>query len=245
MLKISDELAVMKRLLIRTYRLVPLPLRRRASRVGPVAWLRRRYFERDTALHDEYYTAAYYEEDFGPTRQSAQAMCRAMLQHLGPADVLDVGCGTGEYLEAFRAAGVPGRGVELATAALEQCRAKGLEVARVDLSKGAELPWTADLVFSFEVAEHIREEAATGFVRVLAAAARKHICLTAAAPGQAGLCHVNCQPKSFWIRLFADRDFAFDEALTGRWERENAEAGLAPWLCHNLMVFHAPAKRRD
>jgi predicted TPR repeat methyltransferase len=101
-------------------------------------------------LHDEHYTAAYYEEDCGATRRSAPAMCRAMLRHLGPADVLDVGCGTGEYLEAFRDADLPGRGVELATAALEQCRANGLEVDRVDLSKGQGLPWTADLVFSFE-----------------------------------------------------------------------------------------------
>jgi SAM-dependent methyltransferase len=134
----------MKRLLIRTYRLVPSALRRSVSRTGPLAWLRQ-YLERDTALHDEYYTAAYYEEDCSPTRQSAPAMCRAMLGYLEPADVLDVGCGTGLYLEAFRNAGVPCRGVELATAALEQCRAKGLEVARVDLAKGEELPWTADL----------------------------------------------------------------------------------------------------
>ena len=160
----------MKRLLIRTYRLVPSPLRRSVSGIGPVAWLRR-YLERDTALHDEYYTASYYEEDCAATRQSAPAMCRAMLRYLEPADVLDVGCGTGEYLEAFRDAGVPGRGVELATAALEQCQAKGLEVSRVDLSKGEALPWTADLVLSFEVAEHIPEEAAAGFVRALTAAA--------------------------------------------------------------------------
>jgi SAM-dependent methyltransferase len=243
MLKIGGYLRVMKGLLIRTYRVMPSPLRRRASSLGPFVWLRQRYFERDTALHDDLYTAAYYEEELGPTRQSAPAMCRAMLRHLGPADVLDVGCGTGEYLEAFRAAGVTGHGVELATAALEQCRAKGLDVARVDLSKGQELPWTADLVYSFEVAEHIPEEAAIGFVRALTTAARKHICLTAAAVGQAGLCHVNCQPKSFWIRLFADRGFAFDEVLTSRWECENAEAGLASWLCGNLMVFHAPSER--
>jgi hypothetical protein len=80
----------MKRLLIGTYRLAPLPLRRRVSRIGPVAWLRRMYFERDTALHDEFYNEAYHEEDFGPTRHSAPAMCRAMLRHLGPSDVLDV-----------------------------------------------------------------------------------------------------------------------------------------------------------
>ena len=175
MLKIGGNLGVLKLLMIRTYHLVPLPLRRRAATIGPIAWLRRRYVERDTGLHDEYYTAAYYEEDCGATRQSAPAMCQAMLRYLRPADVLDVGCGTGEYLEAFRDAGVPARGVELAIAALEQCRAKGLDVARFDLSKGQELPWTADLVFSFEVAEHIPEDAANGFVGALTAAAQAHL----------------------------------------------------------------------
>ena len=92
-------------------------------------------------------------------------------------------------------------------------------------------------------AEHIPEESAPGFVRALTAAARRHVCLTAAAPGQVGLCHVNCQPKSYWIRLFAGRGFVFDEALTGRWQRANTEADLATWLCHNLMIFHAPAGR--
>ena len=57
MLKIGGDLGAIKRLLIRIYRLVPLPLRRRASKFGPVVWLRQRYFERDTGLHDEYYTA--------------------------------------------------------------------------------------------------------------------------------------------------------------------------------------------
>jgi len=28
-------------------------------------------------------------------------------------------------------------------------------------------------------------------------------------------------------------------------ERKHAEARLTPWLCNSLMVFHAPAERRD
>jgi hypothetical protein len=44
---------------------------------------------------------------------------------------------------------------------------------------------------------------------------------------RAETCWHLCQPKSLWIRPFADRGFAFDETLTGRWERENAEVGLA------------------
>ena len=165
----------MKRLIKRTYKLLPSPLRQMVGGFGPVARLRQRYFEQDSRLHDEYYTDAYYHEDLGPTRQSAPAMCRSMIEYFGPADVLDVGCGTGEYLEAFRNAGIPGHGVELATVALEQCRRKGLEVARVDLSRETELPWTADLVYSFEVAEHIPKRSAIGFVRALTAAAQAYL----------------------------------------------------------------------
>jgi SAM-dependent methyltransferase len=236
----------MKRLLMRTYHLLPPSLRQVLRRVGPVARLRRQYFEQDSALHDEYYTDAYFDDDvFGVSRKSAPVMSESMIRRFEPADALDVGCGAGDYLEAFRDAGVPCRGVELAAAALQRCRSKGLEVARVDLTRESKLPWTADLVFSIEVAEHLPEEAAAGFVTALTTAARKHIVLTAAHPGQEGLCHVNCQPKAYWIRLLADRGFVFDEALTGRWERENTEAGLANWLCQNLMVFHAPAQGSD
>lgn len=234
----------MKRQIKQIYNLMPSYPRQMIRKFGPVAWLRQRYFEEDTTLHDAYYTEAYYD-DFGPSRDSAPVLCRSMIDYFRPADVLDVGCGTGEYLEAFRGAGISGHGVELATVAIEQCRRKGLEVARVDLSQVTELPWTADLVYSFEVAEHISKKSAVGFVRALTAAARKHVCMTAAQPGQPGLCHVNCQPKSYWIQLFAERGFDFDEAMSSRLERENTEAKLVGYLCRNLMIFHAPTEQHS
>jgi SAM-dependent methyltransferase len=231
----------LKNLAIKTYRLVPEGLRRSVSRTGPFSWVRQRMFEADSSLHDTYYTEEYYEQDvIGPAAQSAPFMADDMIRHFAPADVVDVGCGSGDYLAAFRDRGVLGHGIELAEAALRLCQAKGLDVIKFDLSTAAELPWKADLVYSFEVAEHISPASAARFVEALTGSARKHVCLTAAAPGQDGLCHVNCQPKPYWINLFRGRGFTHDEGLTESWQQANQARSLAGWLCHNLMVFHAP-----
>ena len=66
--------------------------------------------------------------------------------------MIDVGCGSGEFLDEFRKAGIPGHGIELADAGLRRCREKGLDVVKLDLTKAPSLPWEADLVYSFEVA---------------------------------------------------------------------------------------------
>jgi predicted TPR repeat methyltransferase len=165
-----------KRLLRKICHATPTGVRKALNMVRPIADLRRRYFESDTLLHDDYYTDHYYEHDvLGPAMQSAPRICRAIIERFRPADVIDVGCGTGDYLAAFREAGIEGHGIELASAALKRCREKGLDVARIDLMTARELPWRADLVYSFEVAEHIPESAAVTFVRAIAASAKKHV----------------------------------------------------------------------
>ncbi len=47
----------------------------------------------------------------------------------GAADVVDIGCGRGELLDALRTNGVPARGVDSNSAMVEQCRARGLDVS--------------------------------------------------------------------------------------------------------------------
>ena len=46
----------------------------------------------------------------------------------GASDVLDVGCGRGEFLELLRDAGIPARGIDLNHEMVARCRAKGLDV---------------------------------------------------------------------------------------------------------------------
>ena len=51
----------------------------------------------------------------------------------GHAPVVDLGCGRGELLELLRDAGIAARGVEGNANAVQECRAKGLDVAQGDL----------------------------------------------------------------------------------------------------------------
>ena len=50
----------------------------------------------------------------------------------GHADVLDVGCGRGEFLELLREKGIPARGLDLNPEMVEVCRARGLDVTAAD-----------------------------------------------------------------------------------------------------------------
>ena len=71
--------------------------------------------------------------------------------------LLDIGCGRGELLEAFRAAGYSAYGIDLDTAMIETCRSKNLEVQEADLL--SHLQATADGsiagVIALQVVEHL------------------------------------------------------------------------------------------
>lgn len=75
----------------------------------------------------------------------------------GAADVLDVGCGRGEFLDLLRGAGISCRGIDLNHEMVELCRARGLDVARADaLAYLRGLP-DASLggLFAAQVVEHL------------------------------------------------------------------------------------------
>ena len=214
-----------KSLLVKVYRNLPTSFRAAVRSIKPLNTARRHYFEGDNQLHDLYYTDAYYEDcnDKKWAAESAPVIAANIAGQLRPGSVIDVGCGSGEYLEAMRSHGVQVHGIELAVAALARCKEKGLEVVAIDLIREPSLPWQADVVYSFEVAEHLPKSGARNFVRLVTSSAREHVVMTAALPGQPGLGHVNCQPKSYWIDLFAEHGFAFDAAMTESWQNSLRE----------------------
>lgn len=78
----------------------------------------------------------------------------------GRSDVLDVGCGRGEFLDLLRAAGISGRGVDLNQAMVEETRARGFDATCTDaLSYLAGLP-DASLggLFGAQVVEHLQPD---------------------------------------------------------------------------------------
>ena len=75
----------------------------------------------------------------------------------GAADVLDIGCGRGEFLGLLREQGVTGRGIDLNDAMVEVCRDKGLDATQADaLSYLRGLPDGAlGGLFAAQVVEHL------------------------------------------------------------------------------------------
>jgi SAM-dependent methyltransferase len=73
------------------------------------------------------------------------------------ADVLDVGCGRGEFLDLLREHGVRARGIDLNAAMVEVCRGKGLDVETADaLTYLRALPDGAlGGLFAAQVVEHL------------------------------------------------------------------------------------------
>jgi O-antigen chain-terminating methyltransferase len=78
----------------------------------------------------------------------------------GRADVLDIGCGRGEFLELMRDAGVPARGIEQSAESVALCRQKGLAAEEADLFAylAAQPEARFDGIFCGQVVEHIEPD---------------------------------------------------------------------------------------
>jgi SAM-dependent methyltransferase len=84
----------------------------------------------------------------------------------GAHDVLDVGCGRGEFLELLRQSGVTARGLDLNFEMVEICRARGLDVAHGDAL--SHLRGLADEslggLFAAQVVEHLQPDYLLAFL---------------------------------------------------------------------------------
>jgi len=84
--------------------------------------------------------------------------------------VLDIGCGRGEFLEAAKAAGLAARGVDQSHESVALCRSKGLDVEQGDLFEYLETLADGSLggAHCAQVVEHLPPAAVPRLVRLLA-----------------------------------------------------------------------------
>ncbi len=146
-----------------------------------------------------------------------------------PGSVLDVGCGAGRSLDWFLERGLDARGLEGSRLAISKARNPD-KIMRWNLERPLDLKRKFDLVWCFEVAEHIRPKYARALVHTMTRHAGK-VVLSAAHPGQGGYGHCNEQPPSYWEELFAAHGFRPVEEARSRITKNWG------WNPENIMVF--------
>ena len=102
-----------------------------------------------------------------------------------------------------------------------------------DLENKLNLDDKFDLVICLEVAEHLSKERAEGFVEDLTKLG-DFVLFSAAIPYQGGNGHINEQPVSYWIELFAKRGYeAYDIIRPNIYMDQN----IPFWYRNNIMVY--------
>ena len=178
---------------------------------------------------------AYTESFFGWGDNAAQQKVLAeyfvpkIIERFNPKYVLDVGCGTGQWLDEYRKYNIKTKGIEGSSNAWSTMSDETKEVVlKWDLrDKIEEEDYNIDFVQSFEVAEHIEEEFANVFIHNL----------TAAPPDQHGFQHVNCKEREYWMKKMKDKDYLFNQDLLNEIKDWGTPNDCPLWWHSNLMVF--------
>ena len=100
-----------------------------------------------------------FEDQFRGSREEIRTRLESYVPFFaGASDVLDVGCGRGEFLELLSAAGIGARGLDLNHEMVEACRARGLDAVEGDAVGYLETLPDASLggVFAAQVVEHLQ-----------------------------------------------------------------------------------------
>lgn len=114
------------------------------------------------------YDAMKFADKFrGPEEYVREGQRYYVEKFRGCANVLDIGCGRGEFLELMREAGIPARGIELSDELVALCRRKGLDAEKADLFTYLNsLPdQSLDGIFTAQVVEHLPPELLPELVR--------------------------------------------------------------------------------
>jgi SAM-dependent methyltransferase len=180
------------------------------------------------------YTPEFFKTALGTSYASAQRIVPLVLAIVPARSVLDVGCGTGHFLRAFRETGVPEiTGIDGDHVPRDQLVIEPDDFIPFDLSHGFDLKRRYDLVVSLEVAEHLPPSAAGTFVASLVRHASA-VVFSAAIPLQGGTAHLNEQWQSYWAQLFAHHGYhAYDPFRRAIWR----DGQVAWWYRQNILLF--------
>lgn len=181
----------------------------------------------------------FYKEDFyriqkETSQRSAREIIPLLLKLIHPKSVVDVGCGLGTWLSAFKEFGITEcLGIDGDYINKNMLQIPQEEFLSFDLTSPLQIDRKFDLVVSLEVAEHLPVECAEIFIDSITKLGPV-ILFSAAIPFQGGVCHVNEQWPHYWLRYFKKNNYLVIDYLRKTvWDNENVE----PYYAQNIFIF--------
>ena len=180
------------------------------------------------------YAEPFFESVLAKSLSSAREIVPIILELIQPKRIVDVGCGNGDWLSAFRELGVEDvYGIDGDWVDVKRLKIPIERFSPVDLKYPFDLKDQFDLVISLEVAEHIPGESAETFVDSLSRLG-SIILFSAAIPHQGGTNHVNEQWPDYWARIFQMKGYVAIDCIRKRvWSNEKVEW----WYAQNTILF--------
>lgn len=157
----------------------------------------------------QYYGESFYKSQMDRSYRSASKYTDFLFSLFTPQSVVDLGCGRGTWLKAFKDKGVRKLvGYDGPWNDQGNMIDKSIIFRGIDLNNALELVHNEkyDLAISLEVAEHLEESSATGFVASLAKLSDV-VMFGAAYIQQGGMNHINEQPHTYWASIFQEKNY--------------------------------------
>ncbi len=178
------------------------------------------------------YTNKYYQTIAEGSLRSAVEVIPVIHDFIKPKSVIDVGCGTGNWLSVWEKAGVADIcGVDGDYIPKSQLLINEKYFLEADFKKTIVPLKKYDLVMSLEVAEHIPADCAKIFVHSLCGLG-DCILFSAAIPHQGGVSHVNEQYPEYWIQLFSSEGYSVYDTIREKiWNNQKIDT------CYRQNIF--------
>lgn len=181
------------------------------------------------------YDRDFYSERHRKTLYSARKILSIVVDALPEVDsAADFGCGVGTWLSVLREQGVRDiLGMDGPWVEGDLLEIPEEDFRRIDFEEFTGIDGRYDLAISLEVAEHLSENRAPGFIGALTDAS-DFVLFSAAIPFQAGRFHVNERWPDYWAGLFAERGYVPLDFIRGMiWNDE----GIPFWYRQNTLLF--------
>jgi len=149
------------------------------------------------------YTSKWYDSLSESSYNSAQKIVPLIIELVNPKSVVDIGCGSGVWLKSFIENGTNDvLGIDGQWVKEDVFKIPYTYFSPMDLNKEIKIDRQFDLAISMEVAEHLNNDVAEGFVKSIVQLAPV-ILFSSAIPNQGGTDHLNEQWPEYWKNLFA------------------------------------------